>query len=96
MVDTMGLLIGVVAHSGAIQDAPGAKLVLESLQTQPQSRLERLQLIWADRAYGMYGGELVEWVKQKFGWKLDVMKRPPDQKGFVLVKKRWVVQRTFA
>jgi putative transposase len=94
LVDTLGLLLGVVVHCGSIQDAHGAKLVFQSLQSQP--RLERLQTIWADGAYGMYGGELVRWVKENYGWQLEVVQKPPEQKGFVVIKKRWVVERTFA
>ena len=99
LVDTLGLLLGVVVHSGAIQDAHGAKLVFQSLQPQslqPQPRLERLQTIWADGAYGMYGGELARWVKEHYGWNLEIVEKPPEQKGFVVIKKRWVVERTFA
>ena len=84
----------MVVHSGAIQDAHGAKLLFQSLQSRP--RLERLQTIWADGAYGMYGGELVQWVEENYGWKLEVVQKPPEQKGFVVIKKRWVVERTFA
>lgn len=93
-MDTLGLLLGVVVHSGAIQDAHGAKLLFQSFQSRP--RLERLQTIWADGAYGMYGGELVQWVEENYGWKLEVVQKPPEQKGFIVIKKRWVVERTFA
>ncbi len=99
-MDTLGLLIGVVVHAGDIQDAHGAKLVFQSLQPQPQPqpqpRLERLKKIWADGAYGMYGGELIEWAKATCGWELEIVEKPKEQKGFVVVKKRWVVERTFA
>ncbi len=87
--------MGVVVHSGAIQDAHGARLVFDSLP-QSQPRLERLQTIWADGAYGMYGGELIRWVKEHYGWNLEIVEKPPEQKGFVVIKKRWVVERTFA
>lgn len=86
-----------MVHSGAIQDAHGARLVLESLPSQVcPKRLERLEIIWADGAYGMYGGELIEWVQENYGWKLEIVEKPPQQKGFVVIKKRWVVERTFA
>ncbi len=95
-MDTLGLLLGVVVHSGAVQDAHGAKLVFQALQPQPQPRFERLETIWADGAYGLYGGELAQWVKENYGWKLEVVQKPPEQKGFVVIKRRWVVERTFA
>ena len=44
----------------------------------------------------MYGGELIQWVQENYGWKLEVVQKPPEQKGFVVIKKRWVVERTFA
>src|SRR5215210_1426957 len=51
----------------------------------------RLKLIWAD---GAYGGDLVEWAKRFFGWVLEIVKRPKNQKGFVVLPRRWVVERT--
>ncbi len=96
LVDALGLLIGIVVHAGDIQDAHGAKLVFQSLQPPLQPCLERLTKIWADGAYGMYGGELIEWVKPNYGWDLEIVEKHKEQKGFVVVKKRWVVERTFA
>ena len=53
----------------------------------------RLQLAWAD---GGYAGKLVEWVKSECGWVLEIVKRTDDVKGFKLLPRRWVVERTFA
>jgi len=53
----------------------------------------RLRLIWAD---GGYAGKLVDWVKEFGGWILEIVKRPDEAKGFVLLRRRWVVERTFA
>jgi putative transposase len=83
----VGLILAVVVHAADLQDRAGAKLVLERLL----GRFPRLKLIWAD---GAYGGELVEWVKTFFGWVLEIVKRPKDQKGFVVLPRRWVVERT--
>jgi putative transposase len=52
----------------------------------------RLRLIWAD---GAYGGELIEWVRRFFGWVLEIVRRPECQKGFVVLPRRWIVERTF-
>lgn len=76
-----------MVHTADIQDRDGAKLVVERLL----GRFPRLKLIWADAAYG---GELVEWVKKLFGWVLEIVKRPKEQKGFVVLPRRWVVERT--
>jgi putative transposase len=86
-VDTLGLILAVVVHAGNIQDRDGAKLLIERLL----GRFPRLELIWADAAYE---GELVEWVKTLAGWVLEIVKRPKEQKGFVVLSRRWVVERT--
>ena len=78
----------MVVHVADIQDRDGAKLVLGRLL---EGGFPRLELIWAD---GAYGGDLVEWVKTFFGWVLEIVKRPKDQKGFVVLPHRWVVERT--
>ncbi len=85
-MDTVGLILAVVVHAGNIQDRDGAKLVLGRLA----GRFPRLKMIWADAAYG---GELVEWAKA-FSWALEIVKRPKDQKGFAVLPRRWVVERT--
>jgi putative transposase len=85
----MGLLLLVVVHSAGIQDRDGAKLLL----MQIAGLFPRLTLIWAD---GGYAGALVEWVKAFGGWMLEIIKRPDKAKGFVLLPRRWVVERTLA
>ena len=87
VVDTLGLILAVVVHAGSIQDRDGAKPLFERLL----GRFPRLELIWADAAYG---GELVQWAKTVFGWVLEIVKRPKDRKGFVVLPRRWVVERT--
>lgn len=87
LVDTMGLLIAVVVTGADVQDRDGAKEVF-----QKAKQVERLQRIWADSAYA---GQLVQWTRENFGWELDIVKRPEDSKGFILLPKRWVVERTF-
>ena len=87
LVDTLGLLLTVVVHSANIQDRDGAKLVLK----KATDFLPRLTLIWAD---GGYAGALIDWVFGACGWLLEIVKRP-TQPRFVLVKKRWIVERTF-
>ena len=84
----MGLLIAVVVHPANIQDRDGAKLVLEKLK----GRCPRLELIWAD---GGYAGKLVDWARGFAGWVIEIVKRP-GQKRFVVLPRRWVVERTFA
>ncbi|TRU08434.1 MAG: hypothetical protein EWV58_20950 [Microcystis aeruginosa Ma_MB_F_20061100_S19] len=44
----------------------------------------------------MGGQKLLSKIKERYGWALEVVKRSDDQKGFVLLPKRWVVERTYA
>ena len=88
IVDTMGSLLAVVVHSATVQDRDGVKLVGQRVQ----GRFPRLKLIWADGAYEAAVG----WAKQFGGWVLELVRKPPGQKGFVVQKRRWVVERTFA
>ena len=89
LVDTLGLLLAVVVHAASVQDRDGAKLVL----AKARARCPRLQLLWAD---GSYAGQLIDWVWEKCGWVLELVKRPAEAKGFQLLPRRWVVERTFA
>ncbi|HWR25415.1 MAG TPA: IS5 family transposase [Methanosarcina sp.] len=88
LVDTIGLLLIVVVHTANIQDRDGAKLFLE----QVKGTFPRLQLIWADAGYS---GKLVDWVNSVCGWMLEIVKRSDDIKGFKVLPRRWVVERTF-
>lgn len=56
-------------------------------------KTERLQRIWAD---GGYAGGLEEWAVTAGGWTLEIVRRPPEATGWVLLPKRWIVERTFA
>ena len=89
-VDTLGLVLAVVVHAASLQDYDGARLVLAQLYHQ----FKRLKVIFADSAYGRNG--LPEWLQKTFGWLLQTVLRPVGIKGFVVLPKRWVVERTFA
>ena len=89
VVDTIGLILGVVVHAASVQDRDGAKLVLQKVG----GKFPRLRLIWAD---GGYAGQWIEWVREFAGWLLQIVKRSDDMKGFVVLPRRWVVERTFA
>ena len=89
LVDTMGLLLMVLVSAANIQDRDGAKLLLSKVK----QCFSRLRLIWADAAYG---GKLISWVLTNCGWILEIVKRSDDAKGFVVLPRRWVVERTFA
>jgi putative transposase len=57
-----------------------------------KNRFPRLQLIWAD---GGYAGKLVVWVSEFGNWVLEIVRRNDNVKGFTVLPKRWVVERTF-
>ena len=87
----MGLLLKVVVIAGNVQDRDGAKTLKEiSLENKV---IKRLELIWAD---GGYRGELIAWVEETLGLKLEIVEKPKDQNGFQVLPKRWIVERTFA
>jgi putative transposase len=91
LVDTLGLLLVVVVHPANIQDRDGAKLVFAKAKLLGSwSRMER---VWAD---GGYAGKLIAWVASFCQWILEIVKRNDDVKGFKLLPKRWVVERTFS
>jgi putative transposase len=93
VVDTLGLLLAVVVTAANVDDARGAEQVLDRLT--PKS-FPRLKLFWGDNKY--HNHRLYGWMKDhsQGRWELEVKKRPAGSKGFVVIKKRWVVERTFA
>jgi putative transposase len=88
-VDTLGLLLVVVVHAADIQESDGAKLVLR----RALGRFPRLQKIWVDQGYKRH---FVEWARAVGGWAVEIVKRPDGAKGFRVLPRRWVVERTFA
>jgi putative transposase len=89
-VDTLGLLLAVVVHRADWQDQGGAWWVMEKLD----EKFRRLKVIFGDSAYGR--DALPDWVAGTFGWVLQTVLRPIGIKGFVVLPKRWIVERTFA
>jgi putative transposase len=88
-VDTEGLVVRVVVLPADIQDRDGAQDVCHVAAPV----CPRLEQIWAD---GAYTGTLVEWLRDAYGWRLVIGNKAPDQVGFVVHARRWVVERTFA
>ncbi len=89
LVDTLGLLLIVVVHAANIQESDGAKLVLR----RALGRFPRLRLIWVDQGYKAH---LVAWARAVGGWVVEIVARPKEQRGFAVLPRRWVVERTFA
>ncbi len=78
----------MVVHPADIQDRDGARLVFE----RAKAKYPDLELVWAD---GGYRGKLIEWTKDTCEWRLEIVKRNDNVKGFEVVPKRWVVERTY-
>ena len=95
VVDTLGLLLMVVVHGASVQDPAGGVRVLQRLFDQIKhsvhNRWCRLKLIWADGSYT----QITDVVRKQFGWRLEIVRRPEGTKGFVVLPRRWVVERTF-
>ena len=90
LVDTLGFPLSVYVTPANVQDRAGARCLLAGLGPL----LPRLKKIWADGAYS--GKELAEWCEDEGGWELEVVRRDRGARGFQVLPKRWVVERTFA
>jgi transposase len=88
-VDTLGLLLCVVVTAASVQDRDGAHPLLARLR----EKFSTITLVWAD---GGYAGRLVTWARDVLGLAVTIVKRSDDVRGFVVLPRRWVVERTFA
>jgi putative transposase len=89
LVDTLGLLLVVVIHTADVADSVGARAILEKAHW----RFSTLKQVWAD---GGYVGPLVEWAKVHLQLVIEIIKRNEQARGFQLLARRWVVERTLA
>ncbi|WP_256916656.1 IS5 family transposase [Streptomyces hilarionis] len=89
VVDTLGLLLAVMVTAADVGDRAAAQVPL----AQVSSGHHLLALVWAD---GGYTGSLVEYRLAGLALFLAIVKRSDDQKGFVVLPKRWIVERLFA
>lgn len=91
-MDTDGLILKVRVHAADVQDRDGATLVLDQLDAP----LAAVQHIWADGGYR--GPKLQGWMPQRFGerpLRLEIVRPDAAQRGFAVLPRRWVVERTF-
>jgi transposase len=90
LVDTLGLILALEVTAADVQDRDGAKGPLALLR----HRFCRLRRVWAD---GGYAGALIEWVWRLRGQRrvrLEIVKRTDGERGFAVLPKRWIVERT--
>jgi putative transposase len=91
VVDTLGLLLAVLVVAADCSEAAGGRAVLAGVTARS---LPRLAVLWADSAFGKEG--LPGWVEGHRRYRVEVVRRPDGARGWVLLPKRWVVERTFA
>jgi len=90
LTDTCGFLIFILVHTADIQDRDGAVDVLAAVRT----RFPWLRHVFAD---GGYAGDKLRSALVGMGkWTIDIIKRSDSAKGFEVLPRRWVVERTFA
>ena len=86
-MDTLGLLLCVLVTAASVQDRDGARPLLSMLAASCQ----RVRLVWAD---GGYAGKLVDWARATVRIAVTIVKRSDTASGFVVLPRRWVVERT--
>lgn len=92
IVDTLGLLLMVVVTAANLDDGTAAPELLSKIT---QEAFPRLKVIFGDNKY--HNHSLNEWLsRERPNWKIEVQSPPPGTKGFTVVAKRWVVERTNA
>jgi putative transposase len=80
----------VVVTAASVQERDGAKLIFQAFT----GSCKKIRRIWVDGGYR--GPKLIEWIAQRFPIVLHAVLRSDDVKGFKLLPRRWVVERTFA
>ncbi len=91
LTDHLGLLLSVAVHPADVQDRDGAAALINK---RVRRRFPFIEVIFADTGYQ---GERVRQTARKSGcWRVEIVKRAQDAQGFVVVAKRWIVERTLA
>lgn len=93
LVDTLGLLLCVLVTPASRQDRDGARFLLERCE----QFFARLTCVWADAGYHAHA--LLEWVqglRPERPLRLEIVRRLEGQRGFQVLPKRWIVERTLA
>lgn len=90
VVDTLGLMVGLVVHGAGVQDRDGAPFVLSAIRC----RWPWLRHVFAD---GGYAGKKLRKALRTIGdWRIEIIRRSDKADGFEVLPRRWVVERTFA
>ncbi|MFF5985495.1 IS5 family transposase, partial [Streptomyces olindensis] len=89
LTDTLGLVLAVAVTPASTTDRDAVRILLPAAKKY----FRRLARIWAD---GGYSGHLTDWTSQHLGVVLDIVRRSDDARGFEVLPRRWVVERSFA
>ena len=90
LVDTLELIMVFVVRPASVQERDGAKLIFKAIT----GSCKKIRRIWVDGGYR--GPKLMDWVARRPHIVLETILRSDDTKGFKLLPRRWVVERTFA
>ena len=96
LTDSQGLLLAVWICAASVSESLGAQQLLRYIKRVPylKTLCSRIQLVWADAGYDRT--MLRQYVQRLWGWTWQIIRRSDDVKGFQLLPRRWVVERTFA
>jgi putative transposase len=89
VVDTLGFILGIMVVSAGWSESTGGSELLEEINTNSPS----ITKIWADSGYQ---GKLVDYATTWYHFILEIVRPNPDQRGFMVQKKRWIVERTLS
>jgi len=90
LIAAVGLPLSVYVTSADVQDRVGRRSLLAGLKPF----VPRLKKIWVDGAYT--GEKLASWLEEQGGWELEIVERDREARGFEVLSKRWIVERTFS
>lgn len=88
VTDTLGLLLTTMVCSASVQDRDDAKSILLDLYLRT-----RVRFVYADAGFA---GRLLDWAATTLKTTVEVVRKPPEQRGFAVLPRRWVVERTLA
>lgn len=96
LTDSQGLLLAVWICAASVSEKKGAMQLLRYIKRNRylNALCQQIKLVWVDGGYR--GEDLLNYVKKLWSWTWQVVLRTDNQKGFVLLPRRWVVERTFA
>lgn len=96
LTDTLGNLLVVLVCAASVSEKDGAKSLITRIKGRAVLRnlCKRIKLVWADGGYR--GEDLLDFVREAMNWVWEVVLRSDNQRGFIVIPRRWVVERTFS